>query len=101
MSGARLSAGGFCLGAVFLLARSAVAPGACPGGHHQTRPMRKKAREAGLGDYVNLWVGQAYPLTRAVPAADLVAGLWEQAEAALTRASGLLAKNPAPDGGAG
>jgi hypothetical protein len=40
-------------------------------------------------------------VTRAVPTADLVADLWEQAEAAFTRASGLLAKNPAPDGSAG
>ncbi len=63
--------------------------------------MWKKAREAGPGDYVNLWVGQACPLTRAVPAADLLAGVWEQAEAALARDSGLLAKNPAPAGSAG
>ncbi len=91
----------FCAYVLFLLAHSAAAPGAYPEVRHLTSPMRKKAREVGLGDYVNLWAGQAYPLTRAVPAADLVADLWEQAGAALTRASGLLAKNPAPDGSAG
>jgi nitronate monooxygenase len=45
--------------------------------------MRKAARQAGLADYVNLWAGQAYPLTTAVPAADLVRDLWEQAQATL------------------
>ena len=74
----------------FLLAHSESAPAAYPEVHHLTSPMRKAAREAGLADYVNLWAGQAYPLTSAVPAADLVRGLWGQAQAALTRvASGL------------
>jgi nitronate monooxygenase len=54
--------------------------------HHLTSPMRKEARQAGLADYVNLWAGQAYPLTPAVPAADLVRDLWQQAQAALGRA---------------
>jgi len=49
--------------------------------------MRKAARQTGLADYVNLWAGQAYPLTAAVPAADLVRDLWEQAQAALGRAA--------------
>jgi nitronate monooxygenase len=47
--------------------------------------MRKAARQAGLADYVNLWAGQAYPLTATAPAADLVRDLWEQARAALSR----------------
>jgi nitronate monooxygenase len=50
--------------------------------------MRKAARQAGLADYVNLWAGQAYPLTTAVPAADLVRDLWQQAQAALGRVAG-------------
>jgi hypothetical protein len=36
---------------------------------------------------VNLWAGQAYPLTTTAPAADLVRDLWEQAQAALSRAA--------------
>jgi len=40
---------------------------------------------AGLADYVNLWAGQAYPLTSTAPAADLVRDLWEQAREALRR----------------
>ena len=54
--------------------------------HHLTSPMRKAAREAGLADYVNLWAGQAYPLTGSLPAGDLVRDLWAQARAALGRA---------------
>jgi NAD(P)H-dependent flavin oxidoreductase YrpB (nitropropane dioxygenase family) len=44
-----------------------------------------QARQAGLADYVNLWAGQAYPLTATAPAADLVRDLWEQAQATLGR----------------
>ena len=69
----------------FLRAHSASAPAAYPEVHHLTSPMRKAARQAGRADYVNLWAGQAYPLTAAVPAADLVRDLWEQAQAALGR----------------
>ena len=44
---------------------------------------------AGLADYVNLWAGQAYPLTATAPAAaDLVRELWDQARAALGQAAG-------------
>jgi nitronate monooxygenase len=49
--------------------------------------MRTAARQAGLADYVNLWAGQAYPLTASAPAADLVRDLWQQAQAALGQAS--------------
>jgi len=75
----------------FLRAHSAAAPAAYPEVHHLTSPMRKAARQAGLADYVNLWAGQAYPLTRsAAPAADLVRDLWEQAQAALRHTAGYL-----------
>ena len=67
----------------FLLAHSQDAPAAYPEVHHLTSPMRKAAREAGLADYVNLWAGQAYPLTGTMPAGDLTRHLWEQARAAL------------------
>jgi nitronate monooxygenase len=67
----------------FLRAHSESAPAAYPEVHHLTSPMRKAARQAGLADYVNLWAGQAHPLTATSPAADLVRELWEQAQAAL------------------
>jgi nitronate monooxygenase len=72
----------------FLRAHSESAPAAYPEVHHLTSPMRKAARQAGLAGYVNLWAGQAYPLTAAAPAADLVRDLWDQAQAALSQAAG-------------
>ena len=69
----------------FLRAHSKSAPAAYPEVHHLTSPMRKAARQAGLADYVNLWAGQAYPLTATAPAADLVRDLWGQAQAALSQ----------------
>jgi nitronate monooxygenase len=71
----------------FLRAHSESAPAAYPEVHHLTSPMRKAARQAGLADYVNLWAGQAYPLTATAPAADLVRDLWDQAQAALGQAA--------------
>jgi nitronate monooxygenase len=71
----------------FLRAHSESAPAAYPEVHHLTSPMRKAARQAGLADYVNLWAGQAYPLTATIPAADLVRDLWAQAQAALGQVS--------------
>jgi nitronate monooxygenase len=71
----------------FLRAHSASAPAAYPAVHHLTSPMRKAARQAGRADYVNLWAGQAYPLTSAAPAADLVRDLWDRAQAALSQAA--------------
>ncbi|MGD0698305.1 MAG: nitronate monooxygenase [Trebonia sp.] len=72
----------------FLRAHSGSAPAAYPEVHHLTSPMRKAARQAGLADYVNLWAGQAYPLTATAPAADLVRDLWDEALAALSEAAG-------------
>lgn len=74
----------------FLSAHSGSAPAAYPEVHHLTSPMRKAARQAGLADYVNLWAGQAYPLTATAPAADVVRDLWAQAQAALTQAASLI-----------
>jgi nitronate monooxygenase len=71
----------------FLRAHSESAPSAYPEVHHLTSPMRKAARQVGLADYVNLWAGQAYPLTAAAPAADLVRDLWQQARTALGQAA--------------
>jgi nitronate monooxygenase len=76
----------------FLRAHSESAPAAYPEVHHLTSPMRKAARQAGLADYVNLWAGQAYPLTSAAPAADLVRDLWEQAQIAFSQAASHLTR---------
>jgi nitronate monooxygenase len=66
---------------------SADAPSAYPEVHHLTAPARAAARERGDADGFNLWAGQAYDLTEAVPAAELTARLAEQARGALAAAA--------------
>ena len=56
--------------------------------------MRTAARQAGLADYVNLWAGQAYPLTVTAPAADLLRDLWDQAQAALNQVASQMVAKP-------
>jgi nitronate monooxygenase len=51
------------------------APAAYPEVHHLTAPLRQAARQRGEADVVNLWAGQAYPLGRELPAAELVGAL--------------------------
>jgi nitronate monooxygenase len=74
----------------FLERHTGHAPAAYPEVHHLTAPMRAAARAAGVPDLVNLWAGQAYPLTRGMPAAELVRALAGEAGAALSRAAELL-----------
>lgn len=71
----------------FLREHSADAPSAYPQVHHLTAPIRAAARERGDADGFHLWAGQAYHLTRTVPAAQLVEQLTKQARAALTVAA--------------
>ncbi len=47
------------------------APLAYPEIHHATAKLRAAARKAGDADGFNLWAGEAYPLARAWPAADI------------------------------
>jgi nitronate monooxygenase len=63
------------------------APHAYPGVHHVTAPIRAHARAAGDAELLNLWAGQAHELIRALPAAELVRALHEEALAALDAAS--------------
>ena len=51
-----------------------------PAQNNLTRPMRTAAAKQGLADYLSLWAGQAAPLARAMPAADLVALLVRETE---------------------
>ena len=44
-----------------------------PTQNNLTRPMRTAAAKQGDADHLSLWAGQAAPLARAMPAADLVA----------------------------
>ena len=70
----------------FLREHSADAPSAYPEVHHLTAPVRRAARERGDIDGFHVWAGQAYPLARSKPAAELVDELTRQARAALRSA---------------
>jgi nitronate monooxygenase len=74
----------------FLAEHSAAAPAAYPQVHHLTSPLRAAARAAGEPDGLGMWAGQAHPLAEAVPAADLVRRLDDDARAALARAAAAL-----------
>jgi nitronate monooxygenase len=59
----------------FMLDHDAFAPIAYPEIHYVTAPIRAAARANDDGEMINLWAGQAYRLTRELPASELVAEL--------------------------
>lgn len=69
----------------FMDEHSADAPSAYPEVHHLTAPLRAAGRASKDSDVVNLWAGEAYPLTREVPAGELVRQLDAELRAALRR----------------
>ncbi|MET8250558.1 nitronate monooxygenase [Micromonospora sp. NPDC005197] len=71
----------------FLRTHDAVAPAGYPQVLHLTRPLLTAARRDGDASVVNLWAGQAHPLARDVPAAELVVEVSAAARAALTAAA--------------
>lgn len=71
----------------FLAEHDAGAVAAYPEIHHVTQPMRRAAREVGDASLINLWAGQAYPLIRELPAAEVVRLLDAEARAALADAA--------------
>jgi nitronate monooxygenase len=76
----------------FLREHSGDAPAAYPEVHHLTAPVRAAARERGDADALNLWAGQAYPLSAEQAAGELVRRLGAEARAALAAAA---ARHPA------
>lgn len=72
----------------FLDDHTDAAPAAYPQVHHMTRPIRAHGDPASM----NLWAGQAYPLARSLPAAELVATLLEEAREATSRAAAGVAR---------
>ena len=64
------------------------APSAYPEIHHLTTPFRAEARAAGDAESINLWAGQAYPLAREAPAAQIVRDLAAEAQARLRELAG-------------
>jgi nitronate monooxygenase len=72
------------------------APIAYPELHYVTAPLRKRGRERGDADVVNLWAGQTHRLARDLPAGEIVRQLVNEAQAAL-RAARLPQARPASD----
>lgn len=63
---------------------------AFPAQNSVTGKLRQASASAGKPDFVAMWSGQAAPLSRALPAAELVATLEREATAALREAGSLL-----------
>jgi nitronate monooxygenase len=63
------------------------APSAYPEVHHLTSPVRAAARQQGDGGAINLWAGQAFPLSAEESAGELVRRLGAEARAALAAAA--------------
>jgi nitronate monooxygenase len=62
---------------------------AFPAQNAVTRPLRAAATKAGIPDFGSLYAGQAAPLSRALPAAKLVAALEAETLEALDRLAAL------------
>ncbi|WP_020666253.1 nitronate monooxygenase [Amycolatopsis nigrescens] len=71
----------------FLAEHSAEAPAAYPQLHHLSKPIRAAAGDAEDPEAMSLWAGQTYSLAGAGPAADIIAKLRTEAEAALRTAT--------------
>jgi nitronate monooxygenase len=74
----------------FLTELSDDAPIAYPELHYVTAPMRRRGREEGNADRVNLWAGEAYPLAREAPAKEVIERLGIEAREALQEAGARL-----------
>jgi nitronate monooxygenase len=68
----------------FLLDHDGAAPAAYPYVHHLTSPLRAAARRTADVESMHLWAGQAHPLIRRLPAADLVDRLSAEIDTAVT-----------------
>lgn len=75
----------------FMREHSADAPSAYPEVHHLTAQVRAAAREHGDADGFHLWAGQAYHLSKEMPAADLVEQLAQETRTALHDAAARVA----------
>ena len=52
--------------------------------------MRAASAKAGKADFVSMWAGQAAPLARALPAAELIARLEAETFEAIRNVKGML-----------
>jgi nitronate monooxygenase len=72
----------------FTAAHTEGAPSAYPELHYVTAPMRRRAREEGDAELINLWAGEAHQLAAELPAGELAQRLAAEAREALQRACG-------------
>jgi nitronate monooxygenase len=63
---------------------------AFPAQNAVTGKLRQASAKAGKPDFIALWAGQAMPLARALPAAELIARLDEETVLALKHLKGLI-----------
>jgi nitronate monooxygenase len=63
---------------------------AFPAQNAVTGRLRQASAKAGRGDFVALWAGQAAPLSRALPAAELIARLESEAIASIRKLKGMI-----------
>jgi nitronate monooxygenase len=63
---------------------------AFPAQNAVTGKLRQASAKAGKGDFVALWAGQAAPLSRALPAADLIAKLEAETIESIQKLKGVL-----------
>ncbi|WP_424184872.1 NAD(P)H-dependent flavin oxidoreductase [Actinokineospora sp. G85] len=69
----------------FITDHDANAPAAYPNVNNLTKPLRAASSAAADPEAMSLWAGQAYPLASDLPAAEVVARLAEQYQAAVAR----------------
>jgi len=84
-----VASGGIATGAAVAAvidAHGAEAPVAYPEIHYVTSPMRRRAREDGSADLINLWAGEAHQLADERPAGEIVGRLAADAAAAIRTA---------------
>jgi nitronate monooxygenase len=74
----------------FLEEHSDAAPSAYPQLHHLTAPLRAHGRSTDDVELVNLWAGQAYPLSHDAPAGQIAQGIADEARTALERTRHML-----------
>jgi nitronate monooxygenase len=84
----------------FLLTHGPHAPAAYPELHYVTAPMRRRAREEGRPELLNLWAGESHELAEERPAAEIAHRLASGAVGALARVSETSRARPASGPGA-
>jgi len=77
----------------FMREMAAAAQLAFPAQGVATGKLRQASAKAGNPDFINLWAGQAAPLSRALPAAELIARLDVETVQALKHLKGLIHEN--------